>query len=522
MIQDKNQNLASLCQRHRLDYPSILLHRQRIESAIAGRHSVTLKIIDTCRIENGGVLPCDWVSVTSPDLNGFVAFVPAAGASSRYFQIFADFIAALATGSAEKIFEAIQHLKNQDLSHWALFKEFKAALNFKTVAELTCKKIEHLRELFSLPKALVPCAVEGHTFLKLKVMEHQAMPYLDGQVFVAGLTKRGLFETALENEDRGLERNWKIYTQGPNESTLRFNDDLSPVVDQTGDLAIVPAGHGTLAALIPSVENDFPGAHSVFIRNVDNVMGTSKKTLSAVENFLKQHKYLLLEIRNIRQFLGQNNLQNAANTAQQLLQALKHPVNAPPEITKSLEKLPGNEVFLWKLQYQLFHYREPLSRLLANSPSERVAKLVELFDRPVNSLGQVPNTAHDVGGTPVFVDIDHSEVKICLEVPHASAADRELFLQNPKKATHFNPVFAAAEIRPLPSACYQANFPFWILTERHYQGKKVYYHESVLYELLGNSLLANVVFVEVPRTIFNPHKSVKDTANRKIAHWLSS
>src|SRR5690606_15136978 len=67
--------------------------------------------------------------------------------------------------------------------------------------------------------------------------------------------------------------------------------------------------------------------------------------------------------------------------------------------------------------------------------------MLSLYQRPLNILGQVPNISHDVGGTPCFVEHAGRSIKICLEVPHASESDKQQFLANPAKATHFNPVF---------------------------------------------------------------------------------
>ena len=39
----------------------------------------------------------------------------------------------------------------------------------------------------------------------------------------------------------------------------------------------------------------------------------------------------------------------------------------------------------------------------------------------------------------------------------------------------------------------------------------VCYHETVLHELIGNSATTNLVFIEVPRTLFHPHKSFFDS-----------
>ncbi len=146
--------------------------------------------------------------------------------------------------------------------------------------------------------------------------------------------------------------------------------------------------------------------------------------------------------------------------------------------------------------------------------------LIKLYSRPVNTLGQVPNTGKDVGGTPCFVAIDRKKVKICVELPHASDSDKKRFFTNPEKATHFNPVFAAAEITTNPDFYHDQNNDFWLMAEKMYRGLPVIYYETVLYELIGNSALANATFVEVPRTVFNPHKSMTDAAAASIKDWL--
>ena len=137
----------------------------------------------------------------------------------------------------------------------------------------------------------------------------------------------------------------------------------------------------------------------------------------------------------------------------------------------------------------------------------------------MNTLGQVPNSGKDVGGTPAFVTVDDIEQKLCVEVPHVSKDDFQTYLADPKKATHFNPVFVAAEI-PESSSSYPMEAPLWLMAEKKFQNQTVYYHETVLYELLGNNSLANAVFVEVPRSVFNPHKSLKDNTIRSLDQWV--
>jgi hypothetical protein len=145
-----------------------------------------------------------------------------------------------------------------------------------------------------------------------------------------------------------------------------------------------------------------------------------------------------------------------------------------------------------------------------------------MFARPFVMMGQVPNTQRDVGGTCVFADVEGNPQKICLELPHASPEDRRIFLENPIKSTHFNPVFVVSEIVDQTTINSWSEHPFWLIAKKSWRGRDVYYQESILYELLGSSQYCNVIFVEVPRILFNPHKTLNDASNKNSAYWLRS
>jgi hypothetical protein len=144
----------------------------------------------------------------------------------------------------------------------------------------------------------------------------------------------------------------------------------------------------------------------------------------------------------------------------------------------------------------------------------------------------------DVGGGPVFVETpDGKKVKICLEMPHANPEDSIDFFGPRGKATHFNPVLVFFELRTHKRAFQESGTEegeamknvasasqgrlvdfgqlfddrFWLLSKKEFQGTPVCYHETVLYELLGNSATTNLLFVEVPRTLFVPHKAIFDS-----------
>jgi hypothetical protein len=160
-----------------------------------------------------------------------------------------------------------------------------------------------------------------------------------------------------------------------------------------------------------------------------------------------------------------------------------------------------------------------LKKLFHAPLRELNAEPLHLLLRPLVLMGQVPNTARDVGGSCVFTTIDGVDQKLCLERPHASPQDQRRFLDDPATATHFNPVFVAAEVPSREIVKSWSNHPFWLIAKKSWNGREVLYQESILYELLGSSQYTNLVFVEVPRKVFNPHKSLADASGKHLSDW---
>ncbi len=147
-------------------------------------------------------------------------------------------------------------------------------------------------------------------------------------------------------------------------------------------------------------------------------------------------------------------------------------------------------------------------------------------------MGMVAKQKKDFGGGPVFANVtDVGQVKLCVEMPHVNAADRKQYFENGGEG-YFNPVLVFFELRThtRPQGDYsQPGRPvlfsdlfddhLWLLTRRDYKGVAVCYHETVLYELIGNSAHTNVVFAQVPRLLFNPHKSYLDTLGKRLEDY---
>jgi hypothetical protein len=493
-----------------LDLKAVKKHQSALRRVKDGKAAKFFEIADTCRLDNSGVLNLEVSLKHLSESKGsgskapFAAFIPAAGAASRYIRPLADLETAIESEDLVACQNAILALKEQGAAKWPL-PELLAELvqNPELCTKMNSEKLSSLKHETTLPKGLMPCVAEGHSFLALKMHEHRSIPEVGSEFYIVPRGHGEKFARSIEALLPNLTPlPFKVLEQHGGLSTIRFNPDCAPFRDTSGKMTLVPAGHGTLTALFPNCAGD---AHSLFIRNIDNVMGNSDSVINTTSKFLALHDKILTLVRRIRVALEFERLAEADVVAKELL------VLAGQETWQ--ESVQNELSALWQVQRALFHTDMPKDR--------SISALKKLFQRPVNTLGQVPNTGKDVGGTPCFVDFDGRIVKICVEVPHASEDDKKKFFTNPEKATHFNPVFAAAEITTDSEFYQRQNDDFWLMAEKQYRGLPVIYYETVLYELIGNSTLANAIFVEVPRSIFNPHKAMTDAADTSIKDWLT-
>jgi hypothetical protein len=445
-----------------LDQALIAQHQRQVQAFLAGdRTRQTFSILDTCRRDNGRIMPL--LPLTTPHIADFAAaaFIPAAGAASRYCE------------SLEQQRHTAQH-------HWLLPEEFA----------------ENMRQC---PKALFPCKPDGTTFLELKSQEHEAIAAIKEQIFITPEHMQPLFE--------GKTAAFSIPThyreQGPRQSTLRFDSQGAPYRDKDGQLSIVPAGHGALLPLLPEMRSLLPAeVKSLFIRNIDNVCGTDLEFIATTETFLGLNAYLLEQFAVLRNF--QQDLPAADRAADSLLQQFPCRPLQEAEL-KCLSQLPRDQRLLWELMFRLFHL-----------PLANAANLGQILARPLHLVGMVPNAGTDFGGAPVLIrDQQGCEMLLSLEFAHATPQDQERILKNPAYSTHFNPVFLCTELQPLGSLA--APVDFSLVVEKQFEGRKVYYVETILYEHLINSAFANVVLVDLPRSVFKPHKTIDDTVRHNLS-----
>lgn len=447
-----------------LDYNRIQQHQQRILNALVNKKNTIIPIEDACTLENFGIQTMDQVqsilnsffsNKTDPcwNENNVVTCIPAAGAAARYFS---------------EIYQLISNGKEIDPKALLLFQKFG-----------------------HLPKALIPATTEGDSFLELKLIEQKKLFPCLGNALIVGADLKKKFESKIPDP------NWLVLEQGKDLSTIRFNMDGKPFIDEEGKYAPVSAGHGELVHLFKKIADAFPQAQCLHIRNIDNIIGTGSEQKEELNDLSQTFQKLKKSLEFLRETLSQNDVDN-----------LSLPFQLTPEmVDASLGKL-----FYWP----------ELNKNL--STSEKWSQILKCCERPLSVFGVVKKESGDVGGGPVFAKLlNGSKIKLCMEMPHADSSQLEEYFGSQGKVTHFNPVLTFFELRMDQTKKF--NFTnlfddkFWLLSKREYKGKPVFYHESILYELIGNSETTNLVFIEVPRSLFHPHKSLSDSLGHDRKHY---
>jgi hypothetical protein len=497
--------VQEICQKQNLNYKLIKKHHQRLESYIVSQRPRHFKIQDTCRTDNGYILNLNaftWLDDIKVSKQ-IAAFTPAAGASSRYFQALESIIGAtfLSPAEAGRILAAIW---DEGLSKSALTTEIREIiieLLNSTHPKPDPSMVQKLQLLLKLPKAFQACTSDGLTFMESKVFENkQILPDALQHFYVTPLAFPNLADVPFD-----LPVNTTLYPQDHELCTIRFSTSGDAIVEDD-QLSLVPAGHGALLDLFPKIARDFPGIKGLLIRNIDNVIGSHPDTLSEAQRPILFFEWLYENITAVRKYLRQNQICAANDVA----------INCCKQLSINIES-SSDYAALEALQTKLFHSHLDHSENF--SKKSVYTYLKDLYERPINILGQVPNLNNNVGGTPSIVQLNEQPVKLCLEVPHADDSDRKEFLERPEKATHFNPVYVISELT-LDLKHYEGVLEeFWLIAHKRHRGTAVLYHESILFELLGNSISSNCVFVEVSNTLFNPHKAILDGNSKSSRDW---
>ncbi len=336
-----------------------------------------------------------------------------------------------------------------------------------------------------LPKALLHGALlrgEPATYFELKLLEAKALNPTGRVLFIIQKKHLGLFEEASARAAArfGLEPGRVIFDfQAARHATVRI-DKATGEVAMTEDrgAAVGMGGHGEIARdlnrILPEMREE-----AILLTNVDNLIGAGPRRLAEQKAALG----LFLELRD---------------DAARLEGALSVPN-------------PGED--------DLEHAKRLLEETFHTEAGTK--EMARALARPITVMGMVENIGKDVGGGPFFIEEKGKRVKVCVEGPHLSPEDIEKLTElagTEKGATHFNPVYVLREVKrdgkPLPIVM---NPEYFIVTERLTGHTSTLHHETVLWEMVGNSGDSNLVFFEMtrgPEGIFNPSKLFTDAMGR--------
>jgi hypothetical protein len=483
-----------------LDPSVIASHKERVRMYLEGGQNPAFKVFDTCRPQNNLVIknPGHFESKGK----GFVSFVPAAGAATRWHGPVDGLLVALRANDSESIQRARKELIDQGFRAFRLPGLLDDFVQNDLLSEhLSATQRQALIDAIALPVALYPATSDGRSFLGLKRVEHDSLNELTASVFVTAIGRSNDFKIEVQrlNETLNKETITHILEQDASASTVRFNSQLEVCFEDDQLPSVVPAGHGALLEKLISCRHH-SGVHSAFIRNIDNVVGAGPIATAETQKFLGFHVWLKDCLDEIRATLNKVNLHQANELALRVLSQLGLS-NSLPFVSPIV-----------RLAQCLFSAQIPAQA--------SIDQLVSVYRKPLVTMGQVPNLGKDVGGSPVIAQVRDSDQKICIELHHVSQKDRHRFFQDSQVMTHFNPVFLAVELNDALSEFAQGDHDFWAVSEKNWRGEKVYFQESFLYEILGNSLTSNLVFLEIPRLLFNPHKAMQTTGQKPLSEWM--
>lgn len=404
-----------------------------------------------------------------------VKMVPASGAATRMFKDFYEF---LQTG---KMTPEIRTALN-NITEFAFWKDLQTALPNNSTDTDIVKCI--LARYGNMPKGLIPfhkyenyvaTALEEH----LKEGAQYAVSY--GNTvnihFTVSSEYKENFESLLnelvpiyKSKFHLKEYNFTISEQDKSTDTIAVNKDFTPFRNSDGSLLFRAAGHGALTKNFNEIDADL-----VFIKNIDNVQPDNLRN-----DTIKYNKMLAGKLVHVQKQIF--NLIRQIDSGRSNVELL----------TKILHDFINNELSI-KLQEKL-----------------SLSEYRKILNRPIRVCGVVKNTGAP-GGGPFW--IRGSDGNISLQIVESSQINPEFRENIMSKSEYFNPVFMVCGIRDLNGNKFDLtqyvdeNTGF--ISQKSKDGK-----DLLAMELPGlwNGAMAkyNTMFVEVPKSIFSPAKTIFD------------
>jgi hypothetical protein len=342
----------------------------------------------------------------------------------------------------------------------------------------------------ALPKALIlfhryddraVTAMEEHL-----IDGRQTIASAEGKVsihFTLSESHIDLFHELLESVREGIEEqqysldiSWS--TQSPQTNTIALASDNSIFRDEEGDWLFRPGGHGALLGNLNDLNADL-----VFISNIDNIVPAKLK--SVIYETLRNIGGLLVAVQDdIFSYIRLIENGDITGDKEEELQKF---------LTGTLSVL--------------------LPKKFSSLPKQdRYSYYTKKLNRPLRVASMVKNEGHP-GGGPFWVRNNSGEIS--LQIVEAAQIDRKKpdQLSALNASTHFNPVYLACGLKDYKGNNFNL-FDFrdnntGFVTEKSYNGREL---KALELPGLWNGAMAdwNTVFVEIPKSSFNPVKQVTD------------
>jgi hypothetical protein len=349
--------------------------------------------------------------------------------------------------------------------------------------------------LKNLPKALIPFHRLGnHALVPLEEHFRESIHYLrtgdrTTRIHFTVLPEhekgfRECFESIrLPYEQAGCPLEMELSRQDPSTDAVALDLSGNPLRDSRGDLVFRPSGHG---ALLNNLEKAAERCDIAFVKNIDNVLPDALKSETIL--YAKALTGTLIELE------------------QEVHHAL---ARLDPE---SGDSPPYADI----LELARDRFGTPVPRRWADfSREERRGFLRDALDRPLRVCALVPARG-ETGGLPFWVR--EEDGRLVSQIVESAQMD----LENPavrdmvQSATHFNPVFMALALKNREGKPFSlsrfAEPRAGIVTKKNHDRLECRALEAPgLWN--GGMHHWNTLFVEAPREIFAPVKTVMDLLN---------
>ena len=415
-------------------------------------------------------------------------FVPASGAATRMFQslvvareqgvqTLSELQARVQAGEAALAPASIALTGLQELAVWdsllAATPELLFSVQDGRVDEVLSVMLDGLK-LSTRPKGLVPFHRTQHG-IRTPVEEHlEETRLLCGEQgarvhFTVGCGVQGAFEAVVEEYCRrsGATVGVDYSSQRPATDTIALDAQGAPFRTGDGQLLLRPGGHGSLLQNLQDTAGDL-----VCIKNIDSVVPERLR-----EPVMRWRRCLV------------------GMTA--ALQA---------EVFGWLEALESGEA--GALDTAVGGVSERFGVQLKQPNTQSVQQALR---RPIRVCGMVANDG-EPGGGPFWVRNARGVSRQIVEGAQLHREDGEQ-MKRWNASTHFNPVDMVCALRDRHGVPFSlsefVDEQAWLVTTKSYDGRSLTALEN---PGLWNGAMAhwNTVFVQVPRSTFNPVKTLAD------------